>query len=219
MVMHPLTRLRPLLALVTVLFLNSCGERGEAQRSSDPVNQASSADPLIADLLKSLSVAEEKYLALADEFGQEQYDWRPATGVRSGAEVFMHVARINYSVTLFTGHEIVASTGVAGDVVSGSACDFRRLEGCQDEPALNSEYETSVKNKNDVRMELSASFESLSPAIAATSTSELQREVTTPFQTTTLRAFWIGHVNHIHEHLGQLIAYSRMNGVVPPWSR
>jgi len=23
----------------------------------------------------------------------------------------------------------------------------------------------------------------------------------------------------LHEHLGQLIAYARMNGVVPPWSK
>lgn len=218
MVMHPMTRLRPLLTLVTLLFLNSCGESGEAQRSNDPVDQASSADPLVADLINSLSVAQEKYLGLADEFGQEQYDWRPSAGVRSGAEVFMHVAGVNHAVTLFTGHEIVDST-VASDAVLASACDFRRLEGCQDAPILDSDYETRVKNKNDVRMELSASFESLSRAIAATSTSELDMEVTTPFRPTTIRAFWIGHVNHVHEHLGQLIAYSRMNGVVPPWSR
>jgi hypothetical protein len=24
--------------------------------------------------------------------------------------------------------------------------------------------------------------------------------------------------NHVHEHLGQSIAYARMNGIVPPWS-
>jgi hypothetical protein len=26
-------------------------------------------------------------------------------------------------------------------------------------------------------------------------------------------------VTHLHEHLGQLIAYARMNNVVPPWSK
>ena len=30
---------------------------------------------------------------------------------------------------------------------------------------------------------------------------------------------WIGATTHLHEHLGQLIAYARSNGVVPPWSR
>ena len=28
----------------------------------------------------------------------------------------------------------------------------------------------------------------------------------------------IGPLTHIHEHLGQSIAYARSNGVVPPWS-
>jgi len=36
---------------------------------------------------------------------------------------------------------------------------------------------------------------------------------------TTRRAMWIGATTHLHEHLGQLIAYARSNGVVPPWSR
>lgn len=216
---HPLTHTRPLLVLVTVFCLGSCGAPGEVRDSNDPVNQASGEDPLVAELLTDLAGVEERLLALADEFGQEQYDWRPANGVRSAAEVFMHVARLNYSVTLFVGHEIRDSTGLARDAVSQSACGLRRLEGCQDVLALASEYETIVKNRNDVRAELSASFASLRPAIAATSTPELRTEVTTPFQTTTLRAFWIGHVSHMHEHLGQLIAYSRMNGVVPPWNR
>ena len=26
-------------------------------------------------------------------------------------------------------------------------------------------------------------------------------------------------LNHLHEHLGQSIAYARMNGVTPPWSK
>jgi hypothetical protein len=26
-------------------------------------------------------------------------------------------------------------------------------------------------------------------------------------------------LSDLHEHLGQLIAYARMNGIVPPWSR
>jgi hypothetical protein len=29
----------------------------------------------------------------------------------------------------------------------------------------------------------------------------------------------LGTVTHIHEHLGQLIAYARQNKVTPPWSQ
>ena len=28
----------------------------------------------------------------------------------------------------------------------------------------------------------------------------------------------LAEVAHAHEHLGQLIAYARMNGITPPWS-
>ena len=36
---------------------------------------------------------------------------------------------------------------------------------------------------------------------------------------TTARATWISTTTHLHEHLGQLIAYARSNKVVPPWSK
>ena len=47
---------------------------------------------------------------------------------------------------------------------------------------------------------------------------ELDREVVlgTP---TTVGDVWIRAIVHIHEHLGQSIAYARANEVVPPWSR
>lgn len=45
------------------------------------------------------------------------------------------------------------------------------------------------------------------------------REVTVFGNTGTHRRLWVGHVGHLHEHLGQLIAYSRVNGIVPPWAR
>ena len=52
----------------------------------------------------------------------------------------------------------------------------------------------------------------------ASSGGELDREVVlgTP---TTVGDVWIRAVVHLHEHLGQSIAYARSNEVVPPWSR
>jgi len=37
-------------------------------------------------------------------------------------------------------------------------------------------------------------------------------------QDSTVRAAMLLFVTHMHEHLGQLVAYARSNGVVPPWS-
>jgi hypothetical protein len=30
---------------------------------------------------------------------------------------------------------------------------------------------------------------------------------------------WLLATVHLHEHLGQGIAYARVNGIVPPWSK
>jgi len=35
----------------------------------------------------------------------------------------------------------------------------------------------------------------------------------------TVRQMWVMTTTHLHEHLGQSIAYARTNGVVPPWSK
>lgn len=34
-----------------------------------------------------------------------------------------------------------------------------------------------------------------------------------------VRQVWVLTASHLHEHLGQQIAYARMNGIVPPWSK
>jgi hypothetical protein len=35
----------------------------------------------------------------------------------------------------------------------------------------------------------------------------------------TNQRLWISTTTHLHEHLGQLIAYARSNNVTPPWSK
>lgn len=192
----------PVLALV--LGLASCDAAGADDVGSNrAVDQAVGEDPLIAELLSQLSGVEEKILALADEFTEDQYDWRPAEGVRSGGEVFMHVAAVNFVFPLFAGHEAPASTGLTMENLPTAA------------PA----YENSRKRKAGIRPELRASFDNLRSAIESSSTSDLDREVSVFGQTGTRRMLWIAHIGHLQEHLGQLIAYARMNGVVPPWNR
>ena len=38
-------------------------------------------------------------------------------------------------------------------------------------------------------------------------------------QSFTTQKLWVSGTTHLHEHLGQLIAYARTNGVKPPWSQ
>lgn len=86
-------------------------------------------------------------------------------------------------------------------------------------PTAAPAYEASLSSKDDVRPVLSASLDHLRTAIASSSASDLDRQVAVFGKTVTLRTFWVRHLTHLYDHLGQLIAYSRMNGVVPPWNQ
>jgi uncharacterized damage-inducible protein DinB len=55
-------------------------------------------------------------------------------------------------------------------------------------------------------------------AIASLSDAELNTPIEVFGQKTTKRGFLVMVVTHMHEHLGQVVAYARMSGVVPPWS-
>lgn len=167
--------------------------------AQEPIPDATAS----VELLNSLSVVEEKILVLADEFEVGQYDWRPTDGVRSTAEVFMHVATINFAFPLLVGHDAPASTGMTADNLRTAA------------PA----YENSLASKDPIHSELQAAFDNLRSAIETTSASGLEREVDVFGSPVTLRGFWMNQLTHLHEHLGQLIAYGRINGVAPPWSQ
>ena len=115
----------------------------------------------------------------------------------------MHVATVNFVFPMFAGHDAPPSTNLSLDDVATAA------------PA----YEGSLTSKDEVLEALRTSFQHLRTALEASVGTDLDREVIALGQPAPLRAVWVGHVVHIHEHTGQLIAYSRTNGVTPPWSR
>ena len=86
-----------------------------------------------------------------------------------------------------------------------------------DPPKMNGDIEKNVTKKADVIAELKRSFEHLRSAVNATS--DLEKPVKMFGTPTTHRGVLVTILSHLHEHLGQSVAYARMNGVVPPWSR
>ena len=76
----------------------------------------------------------------------------------------------------------------------------------------------SITEKQRVVAELKGSFEHLRKAAVATKESELEKPVSMFGNATTERGVLVTVLSHLHEHLGQSIAYARMNGVKPPWS-
>jgi uncharacterized damage-inducible protein DinB len=143
-----------------------------------------------AEFLADLADVERKLVGIAEATPAAKYTWRPAPDVRSISEVFMHIAGSNYFLATFIG---------------------------ADAPPLADNFEKSVTRKADVIAELKRSFEHLRTALR--SVEDLEAAVRMFGNQTTHRGVLVTTLSHLHEHLGQLIVYSRMNGIVPPWSK
>lgn len=142
-------------------------------------------------LLTGLSDLEGKYLKLAEVLAAK-YDYRPAEGVRSTAEVLAHIAAANYNIPTSWGEK--APEGVDARAVS------------------------QLKDQAQIAEHLRKSFAHVRAALELVPEAELDRPVRLFGRDMTARAAQMGTIAHMHEHLGQLIAYARASGIVPPWS-
>ena len=163
--------------------------------------EAQQAPSVIADLRADIEEAEKKLLDLARAIPAEKYSWRPAPGVRSIGEVVVHVAADNYLIPAGLGTPADASTGIKGD-------DYNTVLA----------YEKRTMNKAAAIAELEKSFAFLKKSLSDTPTARLGESVSVFGSSMTPQKVWILATTHVHEHLGQLIAYARSNGVKPPWS-
>ena len=142
------------------------------------------------DMLAQLDDAASKLEKLAGAIPEDKLSWRPAQGVRSVGEVIMHVTGGNYFLPTFAGVKAPA------DAPKGE----------------------NATNRAEAISQMKRSFDHVRTAIRSTSDADLDKPVTMFGQQTTYRNVWMTTVSHAHEHLGQLIAYARSNGVTPPWS-
>ncbi|HXV91556.1 MAG TPA: DinB family protein [Gemmatimonadales bacterium] len=163
---------------------------------------AQGSNTALADLMSDVAEVEQKLVGLARAMPAESFAWRPAAGVRSVGEVFQHVAADNYLLPVFAGTSAPAATGIVGD-----------------QYATVQAYETRSADRATVIADLEQSFAHLRAAMTASATRSPADTVTLFGQKRTLQQLWVLTTTHLHEHLGQAIAYARSNNVVPPWSR
>ncbi|MEO5617261.1 MAG: DinB family protein [Candidatus Eisenbacteria bacterium] len=152
------------------------------------------SNALRQEVIASMMDAGGKIMELAGALPEKKFVWRPAKGVRSANEVFLHVIGANYMIPTLLG----ASTGKSMD-------ELMKLE-------------KSNPGKAKVEAMLKDSYDVASKAIASVPDSEMDTKVDFFGNMMTKRAIMMLLSAHSHEHLGQSIAYSRMNGVVPPWT-
>ena len=146
-----------------------------------------------SEVLALVMIQENEFLRLANAFPAEKYSWRPAPGVKSVAEVFLHVSAANYNMYKLVGAPSPAGLDVAG-------------------------MEQSTTDKTKVIATLRASYAHAKKAITDMPDANLEKTMDWLGGTLTQRGVLLYIIPHIAEHLGQAIAYARINGVVPPWS-
>jgi uncharacterized damage-inducible protein DinB len=135
----------------------------------------------------------QQLTALAEAIPAEKYSWRPAPGVRSVSEVLMHIALANFDLLSFTGPKLPAD--------------------------MKQDMEKTVTKKADVIDWLKRSQAAVKTARAQLKPGDLERKVKIEGKTVTVDGMYLRIIIHDNEHMGQLVAYARMNGIVPPWSK
>jgi len=191
----------PFLLVPALAWASACQDpAAQARGAAAEAAPAADAQVMVDHLLTQARTAREKLEALAEAIPEESYGWRPGEGVRSVGEVFIHVAADNYLLPAILGVEAPAETGITMDYATVQA------------------YEAQILSKTEIVANLRASFDHLEAAVASTRT-DLDRTATAFGTEFTAAGLWTMAVTHLHEHLGQGIAYARSNGVVPPWSR
>jgi uncharacterized damage-inducible protein DinB len=162
---------------------------------------SASAQGLMGDMHQDVNGVQKKFIDLAQAIPESAYSWRP-TGARSIGEVLLHVAADNYFIPITMGKPAPAATNLVGT-------DFKTLET----------FEMRKLTKAQIVSELEASFKHLHEAMGLTTDTNLGEKIKFFGQDWPRQRAMIATVTHLHEHLGQLIAYARSNNVAPPWSR
>lgn len=160
-----------------------------------------SGQGLMGDMHRDVTEVQTKFIDLAKAIPESAYDWRPGTA-RSVREVLLHVASDNYLIPIAMGKPAPAETKI-------SATDMSTLMT----------YEKRAISKDAAIAELQASFKHLHEAMALTTDANLGETISFFGQDWSRQRAMVLTVTHLHEHLGQLIAYARSNAVTPPWSR
>jgi uncharacterized damage-inducible protein DinB len=137
--------------------------------------------------------ASRQLIALAEVIPPEKYSWRPAPGVRSTGEVLMHIAGTNFYLLSRMGHKLPS--------------DFESVD-----------VEKVATDKARVVDWLKRSLDAVRSARASATAAELKKTVRFFDHQATDEGLYLRILVHANEHMGQLVAYARMNSVVPPWS-
>jgi uncharacterized damage-inducible protein DinB len=163
-----------------------------ASRAEDPTG-------FRGDLLGHITYVQKKVLDLEGSLPASKMTWRPNKDVRTVSEVYSHIAYENYFFAKFAG------------VAPPEGISFAS-------PDDGTKWEKASTSKEVIHEQLVKSFSFVKDGIKNVSDASLDETVDFFGNKMTRRSVLMAMLTHIHEHLGQSIAYARMLGVVPPWT-
>src|ERR1700719_2582639 len=176
---------------ILLLLTGLCGRPSFAQQKSDASKPMPSSSQIV---LAQWNEIGRKLIAMADDFPDGKYDFKPTPPMRSFAEQLLHVAG---SMEYFTGP------------VTGKPA------GSENPPRA------TYKTKADVVAFVKKEAEDGAAAIKAKGDKGMADLITDPEskQQMHISDLAYGLIEHSGEHYGQLFVYCRLSGFVPPESR
>jgi len=166
-------------------------------------------DGFRGEFLWELDIVERQLKAIAAAISAEKYGWRPNEKARSVSEILVHVAAGNFTLLEAAGtlvpRDLYPDASGQGEERAWSL--IRR----------NDELEKTIRDRGGVSEILNRSIEAVRGSVAACDETELDRRLQFFGEQTTVRRVYLRLLAHAHQHMGQMIAYLRMNGLNPPW--
>jgi hypothetical protein len=193
-----MSRLYPWSAPVLVLVAALTGYPGASLRAQTAVGDSVEFAAWRQVQQEDIDGMQKKFMALAKAVPAEKLAWRPMKGTRSFREVFAHIAAEGNTETAMFGRPLPA----------GSLADFDAEEG-------------RLKQLPDDQLiaAMDKAMHNLSATMAGLSRATINTPITYYGTRMVPRVATTYTLNDLHEHLGQLVAYARMNSIVPPWTR
>jgi uncharacterized damage-inducible protein DinB len=171
-----------------------------------PLAAQSTPEGFKTEIERQFSASAMKVIMLAEAMPAEKYGWSPGEGVASTSSVYLHIARYNY---MYLEESMGIASPIAEDAYMGWEADVTERFQAKTASAADKEWIVGVLTASVEHVQ--DNLEHLSDADLTAPTHQYGRDVQK-------WAVMLQLVAHMNEHLGQSIAYARMNGVVPPWS-
>jgi uncharacterized damage-inducible protein DinB len=166
-------------------------------------------DGFRGEFLWELEIVERQMMAMVEAIPADKYDWRPDQKARSISEVLVHVAAGNFM--------LLEAVGAAAPVDLYGQAAVQGQERFWGLIRRNDELEKSVREKVAVTDVLKRSLQAVRNSFTQADDAELDQRRHFFGEQTTVRRVYLRLLVHMHEHMGQMIAYMRINGMSPPW--